>query len=88
MSYSGSTELSHIKSAYSNIGTEIPAENISSDSLEISKELKKLLSEGCTLPMSKNFLDIIELDSEYETLASTNENYFIVLSNCIFLQNI
>ena len=76
MSYSGSTELSHIKPAYSNIGTEIPAENISSDSLEISKELKRLLSEGCTLPMSKNFLDIIELD-KYLNYVDNNDDMLV-----------
>lgn len=61
MSYSGSSELSHIVPTYN-----APIDNVSGilsgDSRDISREIKRILSEGCSSSMPKSFVDCMDFN--------------------------
>lgn len=65
MSQSGSSELSHILPTSNHTSFESISEILNGNSREISKELKKIMSEGVTTSLSKDFLDNIDFDSKY-----------------------
>lgn len=66
MSYSGSSELSHIVPTYNSPVVDNISEILSGDSVFNSREIKKLLSEGCSSPMHKNLFECIDYDRKYE----------------------
>lgn len=66
MSYSGSTELQHITSNIKDAEIKNLSGNLGSDSREVSKELQRILSEGCTSPLCIDFLNNMDIDGKYE----------------------
>lgn len=60
MSYSGSSELSHIVPTY-NVPIDNESGTLNADSREVSRELKRILSV-CPSPMQKHMIDNIDLN--------------------------
>ncbi|XP_076162252.1 nuclear factor NF-kappa-B family member relish isoform X2 [Ptiloglossa arizonensis] len=76
MSYSGSTELQHITSNIKDAEIKNLSGNLGSDSREVSKELQRILSEGCTSPLCIDFLNNMDIDgilTEYLTFFDDDE---------------
>ncbi|XP_043507342.1 nuclear factor NF-kappa-B p105 subunit isoform X1 [Frieseomelitta varia] len=75
ISYSGSSELSNILPNTNSIGNENISELLNnSNSHELSKEIKKILSEGTTTPVCKDFLSDIDVDNYLKLLLNSEEN--------------
>ncbi|XP_034190920.1 nuclear factor NF-kappa-B family member relish isoform X1 [Osmia lignaria lignaria] len=74
MSYSGSSELSHIVPTYNSPVVDNISEILSGDSRDVSRELKKLLSEGCSSPLHKNLFECIDYEQYLPFIENGDEN--------------
>ncbi|XP_053994187.1 nuclear factor NF-kappa-B p100 subunit isoform X1 [Hylaeus volcanicus] len=70
MSCSGSTELSRIMPPFN----DVEIESNLGDSREISKELKKMIMEGCSSPDHREFIETIDLDKYLRCIDGSEDN--------------
>ncbi|XP_076234971.1 nuclear factor NF-kappa-B family member relish isoform X2 [Calliopsis andreniformis] len=73
MSYSGSSELSHVLPTY-NIENETISTNLGSDSREASKELEQILRDVCLSSECKAFIDNLDVEGYIKLIVNGDEN--------------
>ncbi|XP_076618995.1 nuclear factor NF-kappa-B family member relish isoform X2 [Colletes latitarsis] len=74
ISYSGSAELSHIISTFNNTEMGNTSGILGNDSRETSKELREMLSEGCSSSEFMDFLNNMDFDTYQQFIDTDDKN--------------